>query len=66
MRAPDSSTIIHLVDRADVKLKKEKKATIAFSGEGGTSEGDFHGPGEDARRIAAALNGSVEFHDATA
>ena len=34
------------------KLKKEKKITVAFTGDGGTSEGDFH----EACNIAAVWN----------
>ncbi len=33
------------------KLKREDKASLAFTGEGGTSEGDFH----EALNVAAVL-----------
>ena len=36
------------------KLKKEKKISLAFTGEGGTSEGDFH----EALNTAATFNAS--------
>lgn len=39
------------------KLKKEKKASLAFTGEGGTSEGDFH----EALNIAAVWDLPVIF-----
>lgn len=39
------------------KLKNEKKITVAFSGDGGTSEGDFH----EALNIAAVWNLPVIF-----
>ena len=39
------------------KLKKEKKVAVAFSGEGGTSEGDFH----EALNVAAVWNLPVIF-----
>lgn len=39
------------------KLKKEKKVTVAFSGEGGTSEGDFH----EALNVAAVWNLPIIF-----
>jgi len=39
------------------KLKKEKKVTLAFSGEGGTSEGEFH----EALNMAAVWNLPVLF-----
>ncbi len=39
------------------KLKKENKVTIAFSGEGGTSEGDFH----EALNIAAVWDLPIIF-----
>ena len=39
------------------KLKKEKKVAVSFSGEGGTSEGDFH----EALNVAAVWNLPVIF-----
>lgn len=39
------------------KLKKEKKVSVAFSGDGGTSEGDFH----EALNVAAVWNLPVIF-----
>ncbi len=39
------------------KLKKEKKISLAFTGEGGTSEGDFH----EALNVAAVWNLPVIF-----
>lgn len=39
------------------KLKKEKKVSVAFSGEGGTSEGDFH----EAINVAAVWDLPVLF-----
>ncbi len=39
------------------KLKKEKKVALAFTGEGGTSEGDFH----EALNVAAVWNLPVIF-----
>ncbi|MEQ9424406.1 MAG: dehydrogenase E1 component subunit alpha/beta [Cyclobacteriaceae bacterium] len=39
------------------KLRKEKKATLVFSGDGGTSEGDFH----EAVNVAAVWNLPVVF-----
>ncbi|MEP6583686.1 MAG: dehydrogenase E1 component subunit alpha/beta [Ginsengibacter sp.] len=39
------------------KLKKEKKVSLAFTGEGGTSEGDFH----EALNVAAVWNLPVIF-----
>ncbi|MCF6279849.1 MAG: dehydrogenase E1 component subunit alpha/beta [Flavobacteriaceae bacterium] len=39
------------------KLKKEKKVTVVFSGDGGTSEGDFH----EALNIASVWNLPVLF-----
>jgi 2-oxoisovalerate dehydrogenase E1 component len=39
------------------KLKNEKKVAVAFSGEGGTSEGDFH----EALNVAAVWNLPVIF-----
>lgn len=39
------------------KLKNEKKITVAFTGEGGTSEGDFH----EALNIAAVWNLPIIF-----
>jgi 2-oxoisovalerate dehydrogenase E1 component len=39
------------------KLKKEKKVTLVFSGEGGTSEGDFH----EALNVAAVWDLPVIF-----
>ncbi len=39
------------------KLRKEKKVSVAFSGDGGTSEGDFH----EALNVAAVWNLPVIF-----
>lgn len=41
----------------DIKLKNEKKIALAFSGEGGTSEGDFH----EALNVAAVWGLPVIF-----
>ena len=41
----------------DIKLKNEKKVALAFSGEGGTSEGDFH----EALNVAAVWGLPVIF-----
>ena len=39
------------------KLRKEKKVSVAFSGDGGTSEGDFH----EALNVAAVWGLPVIF-----
>ncbi len=55
---PIASQLLHAVGIGySIKLRKEKKVVIAFVGDGGTSQGDFH----EALNFAAVWNVPVVF-----